>query len=338
MYKILGGDGNEYGPVSADTLRQWVREGRANALTQVKVDGAAHWQPLSAFPELTGTPAAATDAPPTIGAFSAGVAPGLAGAPHEGDYELDIMACVSRAFDLFKNNLGVLILGTLIAFSPQILSTLIRLPSFLPVIGVLFTLVGLLITFIGFVIGGPLLGGLYSMFLKLGRGQSTETNDAFSGFKTNFLHLFLVQLVRGLLVGACMIPFIVVLFLTVFLAIIQNPQHTPPELSAFLPALITSVVTLPFVIWLSVNWTFALPLVMDKQLDFWTAMKTSWRQVSRHWWMVFGLTIVMALINVAGFLLCFVGLLFTQPIAIGAMLQAYETLFNPRATHPGQGA
>ena len=31
MYKILGGDGKEYGPVLADTLRQWVREGRANA-------------------------------------------------------------------------------------------------------------------------------------------------------------------------------------------------------------------------------------------------------------------------------------------------------------------
>ena len=53
MYKILGGDGNEYGPVSADTLRQWVREGRANALTQVKAEGTTQWQALSAIAPVT---------------------------------------------------------------------------------------------------------------------------------------------------------------------------------------------------------------------------------------------------------------------------------------------
>ena len=52
MYKIIGGDGNEYGPVTAEQLRQWMTEGRVNAQTQVKPEGAAEWQSLSAFPEL----------------------------------------------------------------------------------------------------------------------------------------------------------------------------------------------------------------------------------------------------------------------------------------------
>ena len=47
MYKILGGDGREYGPVTAETLRQWISEGRANALTQIKPEGATAWQALS---------------------------------------------------------------------------------------------------------------------------------------------------------------------------------------------------------------------------------------------------------------------------------------------------
>ena len=54
MYKILGGDGKEYGPISADTLRQWVNEGRANAQTQVQPEGSTSWQPLSAIPEFAG--------------------------------------------------------------------------------------------------------------------------------------------------------------------------------------------------------------------------------------------------------------------------------------------
>lgn len=67
MYKILGGDGKEYGPISSDTLRQWIAQGRVNAQTQVLAEGAANWQPLCAIPEFaglsgSGTPAEATSA------------------------------------------------------------------------------------------------------------------------------------------------------------------------------------------------------------------------------------------------------------------------------------
>ena len=63
MYKIIGADGREYGPITADQLRQWIAEGRANAQTRVLPEGAAEWQPLSAFPEFFA--AAAGAAPPT---------------------------------------------------------------------------------------------------------------------------------------------------------------------------------------------------------------------------------------------------------------------------------
>ena len=54
MYKILGSDGKEYGPVTADQLRQWVVEGRANAQTQTFVEGATEWKPLGTLPEFAG--------------------------------------------------------------------------------------------------------------------------------------------------------------------------------------------------------------------------------------------------------------------------------------------
>ena len=52
MYKIIGGDGKEYGPVSTDDLRRWITEGRVNAQTQVQAEGSADWQPLGAIQEF----------------------------------------------------------------------------------------------------------------------------------------------------------------------------------------------------------------------------------------------------------------------------------------------
>jgi len=52
MYRIIGADGNQYGPISAEQLRQWIAEGRANAQTKVLAEGTTEWKPLSEFPEF----------------------------------------------------------------------------------------------------------------------------------------------------------------------------------------------------------------------------------------------------------------------------------------------
>jgi hypothetical protein len=36
MFTIIGGDGVEYGPVSADQVRAWITAGRANLETKAK--------------------------------------------------------------------------------------------------------------------------------------------------------------------------------------------------------------------------------------------------------------------------------------------------------------
>ncbi|MGO8764887.1 MAG: DUF4190 domain-containing protein [Limisphaerales bacterium] len=64
MYKIVGADGRVYGPVSAEQIKQWIAEGRANAQSQALADGAAAWKPLVMFPEFAGF--FAPQVPPTI--------------------------------------------------------------------------------------------------------------------------------------------------------------------------------------------------------------------------------------------------------------------------------
>jgi GYF domain 2 len=67
MYRIIGADGNQYGPISADQLRQWIAEGRANAQTKVLAEGTMEWKPLSEFPEFfpSTTAPGATPLPPS---------------------------------------------------------------------------------------------------------------------------------------------------------------------------------------------------------------------------------------------------------------------------------
>ena len=79
-------------------------------------------------------------------------------------------------------------------------------------------------------------------------------------------------------------------------------------------------------IYLLVAWKFTVPLIIDKRLDFWPAMRTSRKIISRHWWKFFGFVIVLALINLAGFLVFGVGIFIAFPVTLAAMMFAYEDI------------
>ena len=64
MFKIIGADGKQYGPVSAEQIRQWLAEGRAKAETLVQAEGSADWKPLGQFPEFAATAPSGVVPPP----------------------------------------------------------------------------------------------------------------------------------------------------------------------------------------------------------------------------------------------------------------------------------
>ena len=174
------------------------------------------------------------------------------------------------------------------------------------------------------------------MFLQAGRSRPVAVGEVFLGFQKNFKPLFLGYLAVALLVGVCMIPYNVVNDLKV-LPVVEQLQHTPPtEVQNLLPQFWSAIfATLPIlficlipVTYLSVNLQFTLPLIVDKEMAFLPAMKASWKMVHKHWWHVFGLTVVVGLVSVAGLLGCCIGILFTIPIGLATMLTAYETIFG----------
>jgi hypothetical protein len=195
MYKLIGGDQKTYGPISAQQLRQWIAEGRANGSTMAQAEGATDWKPLSAFPEFAD--ALAAKGPPPGAASPSGPPPvvtpvdalALADEILARDYTLAIGDCFSRAWAKVTSD-------------------------FWPIIGVSAVVLLLLgvsgATVVGIVASGPLSAGLFWYYLKLIRGQKADMGDAFAGFSLVFLQSFLGLLVSVVLTNIgilfCIVP------------------------------------------------------------------------------------------------------------------------------------
>jgi TM2 domain-containing membrane protein YozV len=52
MYKIIGTDGRQYGPIGVEQIRVWLAQNRVNAHTLAQSKGSTEWKPLISFPEL----------------------------------------------------------------------------------------------------------------------------------------------------------------------------------------------------------------------------------------------------------------------------------------------
>jgi len=71
MYKIVGADGKEYGPVTLEQLQQWAGQGRLSATTQVQNAATGEWRAAADCPEISGFLAVRVPTPGAIGALPA---------------------------------------------------------------------------------------------------------------------------------------------------------------------------------------------------------------------------------------------------------------------------
>jgi hypothetical protein len=52
MYRMIGADGREYGPATADQVRGWITEGRVNAQTRILAEGTGQWKLITEYTEF----------------------------------------------------------------------------------------------------------------------------------------------------------------------------------------------------------------------------------------------------------------------------------------------
>ncbi len=337
-YKVIGGDLKQYGPVTDEEVRKWIADGRLNAQSLVQVYGDIEWKQLSTFPEfaeaLAGQPAAASEPPPAESPINW----------QEHDYQLDIGGCISRGWSLFKENMGTLFGAYFVAMLLAMIGGFIISVVFGAVVPKIFLASPILgqilkvpLQVATALIDGPLFGGVYFIFIQRMRGHQADVGNVFIGFQKMFSQLFLGNFFMIFFIGLCLIPFSLV-EVTRVEPVLEQLRHTAPtDVQNLMPQLWPALFgTLPILLacmipvtYLTVNWQFTGPLIIDKQMKFWPAMKASWKKAHQHWWHVFGFVVVIGLLNLAGVCACCFGVLFTAPISMAATMYAYETIFSP---------
>lgn len=67
-------------------------------------------------------------------------------------------------------------------------------------------------------------------------------------------------------------------------------------------------------IYLSIAYVFTLPLIADKGMDVWEAMELSRKAVTKHWFKVFGLFLLLSIMMGLGALVFGIGLIWAVPL------------------------
>ena len=323
QYIIIGGDGNEYGPVTAEEVREWVQAGRANGETRIKPEDAGDWMCLRDLPEfeVTLSPGATLDVPPTLGVPDGKTAPPLPGGgplltadqlmqelqgrPHT----FSVGECFSRGWRLVMDNFGLLLLTVLALMGLSIVSALVPFGQL--------------------VCAGPLMGGTYYIFLKRLRNEPAEVGNIFVGFRDAFMPLFLVNLFMMLAIFAGCIPLIggaIVGFVT---GIAEASAGSPPIFTILIIALSFIIsMLLVYTIWGML--IFGIPLALDRRMEGVEAFKATWRITKNCWGKCLLLMICTVLVNFVGILVLCFGMLVTMPLSIAMTAVAYEHLFGKR--------
>ncbi len=154
---------------------------------------------------------------------------------------------------------------------------------------ILISVVAAFIPFGSLLVTGPLTAGFYIVARKISRGEPYEFGTFFKGFDF-FVPLLLYTLICGIFVALGLVALI-------------------------LPG-----------IFLAVAYTFAPLFIVFARMEFWDGMEYSRKLITKKWWNIFGLILLLMLINMAGTLALIVGLLFTIPLSYCAIYAAFEDI------------
>lgn len=322
MYKVIGGDNQEYGPVTSEELCQWIADGRLSRQSLAQAEGTKEWRALAAFPEFEDALAAQTNhrdnasAPPTFPRRRARAE------LSEDEGTVNVADCLSRSGQLLGANLGLLIGASALTWCLGLLCQLV------PLVG------GMLYMFLY----GAFYGGLYLVFLKRIRGQPASVGDIFAAFSLSFGQLALTGFLSSLLTSLgllfCFIPG-VYLFVSWVFAIPLAADRRLEAWSAM--ELSRKVVTRS---WLQIAALLLLAFLpvavmyLYAQIKIFTVAYPGFQQVmssgSFDMQRVMALVTEIAKVSVPLVVLNKVVLLFNLPFAVGAMMFAYEDLFGTR--------
>lgn len=311
-YYIDGPD--RVGPINESDWADLLRTGKITPETLVWYEGMAKWTPYSQVapavvepPELEEEPDAAPDDPL---AFAARVV--------ELDFSVNINDCVARAWTVFKSYFWMLVGATLLTLA------IVGAGSTLPILEIIIPMA----------LQGVLMGGLFTLFLHLMRGQPAQISDLFSGFSSElFRPLSLQTLVSYLVSQLCFLPAVIAFKMKGVTT--QNYQTVlADDVQTTLVLLLVLMACMIPAVYFGFCWMFSIPLIVDKKMAFWPAMKLSRAKVLQHPWRIGVLAAWAGILGCLGIFGFGIGILLTLPLNYLVVLSLYEDIFNAPVRKP----
>lgn len=183
----------------------------------------------------------------------------------------------------------------------------------------------------GFLMIGPVVAvGFYSMSRSIGEGETPSFSQGLAAWRFNFISLVSFALVLGLLMGIWTVISSVTIALffdnatigeDTFDTLINHNPLTPFLLAYLLGGGLLALVA--FII--SV---VSVPLIIDKRVDFVTAILTSVQAVRKNPVPMISWAAILVTLIFLGYVFFFVGLAVTLPIAGHASWHAYRDLIG----------
>lgn len=330
-------DGQTVGPITFDALKSVQQSGGlSHPDAMVWQEGMADWVAPSTVRGLVASAAsAAIQNPYAAPAKSANLAPspavdGQLTAIEPGSSTINIGSVLGKSWHTFKKYGGLLIGAGIIAMVVQIVLSIVAQIG-LGVIMAIFgaglgegepTGAGIGIAILGVLIFVVLQLAL-QMFITLGivklglnalSDNDPSINDLFSqGSK------LLKTIGAGLLMY--LVIFVVMIPGSIILVILGGfGEDGPSGIGLFIGAL---AIYIP-IIFIAVRLSFFITCIVDQNCGAVDSLKQSWAMTKNNFWVIVGLGIIAALINMAGMLALIIGLIVTLPVTYLMYLSAYR--------------
>ena len=196
------------------------------------------------------------------------------------------------------------------------------------------TLVAILVgSAVPIVLIGPMMCGLNIAFFKVRRREPIEFGTLFKGFDF-FGQSVIAALLHTVPIIAIVLPAYLLFYVSIFVSMAAAGAGggDEPNPGAFLGVMavfgVFWIVVMILIIIITVGFTFAYPLIVDRKLAGFDAVKLSFRAAFANFWRLLGMMLLTGFLNLLGVMACYVGAFFVMPIGYAAIAKAYEQVFG----------
>ncbi|HMS40271.1 MAG TPA: hypothetical protein PKE69_08600 [Pyrinomonadaceae bacterium] len=174
-----------------------------------------------------------------------------------------------------------------------------------------------------YILLGAMVCGIFYCYLRVIDRKDFKFEDLFKGFG-----FWLPGLIVAIFFVVPMFVLYALIYIPPLIAITTNPNITQEELLTIIGAsFVVDAIFMVFMVCLHTLLMFSFPLIVDKNLSAFAAMKTSAKAVWANLSGVAGLWGLGFLLSLAGILVFCIGIYLAVPLMIGANMLAYRKVF-----------